>query len=169
MAGNDPARAVLDAGPLIHLDELGCLELLEGFAELGVPHTVWQEVRRHRPQLAWPAGAFKLWETPIQPTPALVALARSFGLDAGEYAALSLLEAGHGDLMLCDDAAARLAAESLGFKVHGTVGLIVRAIRRGTRTVAEVKTLLEQVPMRSTLHISRSLLAEIIEALPSRS
>lgn len=30
-------RTVLDAGPLIHLDQLGCLDLLEGLEELHVP------------------------------------------------------------------------------------------------------------------------------------
>jgi len=87
-------------------------------------------------------------------------------LDVGEIAALSLLQEGRGNLLLSDDAAARLAAESLGFKVHGTVGLVVRAIRRGTKTVGEVRALLEQVPVKSTLHLSRSLLAEILATLP---
>jgi predicted nucleic acid-binding protein len=90
------------------------------------------------------------------------------GLDAGEIAALDLLEKSRNGLFLCDDAAARLAAESLGFRVHGTVGLIVRAIRRGTRTVTQTKALLQQIPTQSTLHISRTLLAEITRDLPGR-
>lgn len=45
-------RTVLDAGPLIHLDQLGCLDLLEGFSELLVPPVVWQEALRHRPSLS---------------------------------------------------------------------------------------------------------------------
>jgi predicted nucleic acid-binding protein len=167
MAATEPIRAVLDAGPLIRLNELGCLDLLDGFAGFGVPRAVWPEAQQHRPQLAWPDGSFTLLDAPIHPGPALVALARSLGLGAGEFAALGFLEAGHGDLLLGDDAAARLAAESLGFRVHGTVGLIVRAIRHGTRSVAEVRALLEQVPLRSTLHLSRSLLAGVMATLPS--
>ena len=45
MDGTDPSRAVLDAGPLIHLDELDCLDLLEGFADMRAPVAVWEEVR----------------------------------------------------------------------------------------------------------------------------
>jgi hypothetical protein len=62
----------------------------------------------------------------------------------------------------------RYAFRTRSGRRHGDIGLIVRAIRRGTRTVSEVKTLLEQIPTRSTLHISRSLLAEIIRSLPER-
>ena len=167
MAENESADVVLDAGPIIHLDELGCLDLLEGFGELRVPRAVWQEVEQHRPQLA-PTGEIqlKLCDVSISPSAALLALVRNLDLDAGEIAALCRLEQDRGKLFLCDDSAARLAAESLGFKVHGTIGIAVRAIRRRTRTVAEVKNILAQIPTRSTLHISRSLLAEIISSLP---
>jgi predicted nucleic acid-binding protein len=41
---------VCDAGPLIHLDELGCLSLLNDFNQILVPGQVWQEVTVHRPQ-----------------------------------------------------------------------------------------------------------------------
>jgi hypothetical protein len=40
--------AVADAGPLIHLDELECIELLADFSEIRVPDAVWHEVQRHR-------------------------------------------------------------------------------------------------------------------------
>lgn len=43
-----PAQTViLDAGPLIHLDELGSLNLLTDFQERIVPAAVWEEVDRH--------------------------------------------------------------------------------------------------------------------------
>lgn len=40
---------VCDAGPLIHLDEVACLDLLADFSTVLVPEVVWQEVTRHRP------------------------------------------------------------------------------------------------------------------------
>lgn len=40
---------VCDAGPLIHLDELGCLDLLNEFQEVLVPPIVWKEVEHDRP------------------------------------------------------------------------------------------------------------------------
>ena len=167
MASSEAASAVLDAGPVIHLDELGCLDLLEGLGDLRIPEAVWEEVQRHRPRLR-ESSVPKLSVVPVfhNPSAALSTLIRTLELDRGEIAALDLLEKTAGALFLCDDAAARLAAESLGFEAHGTVGVIVRAIRRHTRTVAETKAILDQVPVRSTLHISRALLREILGLLP---
>ena len=42
---------VCDAGPLIHLDELNCLDLLSDFKKIFIPDTVLQEVKLHRPQI----------------------------------------------------------------------------------------------------------------------
>ena len=160
-------RTVLDAGPLIHLDQLGCLDLLEGFEELRVPGVVWREVLIHRPTLGLARLGLRLIEPTRAPSPALAALIHGLDLDAGEIAALTLMEEWPGDLFLSDDAAARLAAETSGFRVHGTIGLLIRAIRRGTRTIAQVRSTLEQIPTRSTLHINRRLLGRVIASLPA--
>jgi hypothetical protein len=49
---------VCDAGPLIHLDESGCLDLLSDFSEVLVPEAVWREVRQHRhPRSCHPQAA----------------------------------------------------------------------------------------------------------------
>jgi len=111
----DDYSVVIDAGPLIHLDELECLDLLDTFS--------------------------------------------------GEVAALALAESCRVNVFLTDDAAARVAGESLGFRVHGTLGIIVRAIRVGTRTKKQVLQLLNEIPDRSSLHISRHLLAEVINTV----
>ena len=160
-------RTVLDPGPLIHLDQLGCLDLLEGFEELRVPTVVWQEVLVHRPTLELDRLSLRLTEPSRPPSPALTVLIHGLDLDAGEIAALTLMEEWPGDLFLSDDAAARLAAESSGFRVHGTVGLVIRAFRRGTRTIAQVRSTLEHIPTRPTLHINRGLLDRVIASLPA--
>lgn len=163
MGGTEQLPVVSDAGPIIHLDELGCLDLLRGFGTVLVPRGVWGEVSHHRPQLAHKdVPGSTIVEAEDAPTPRLIALGNSLGLDAGERAALAMMEAGRARLLLCDDAAARLAAESFGFAVHGTIGLLVRAIRTGMRTQQDVLTILRRLPQRSTLHISNRLLATVI-------
>ena len=52
MAKTEKRTVVVDAGPLIHLDELSSLDLLADLSPLLAPKSVWQEVRRHRPELA---------------------------------------------------------------------------------------------------------------------
>ncbi len=50
MGMTEAARRIVvaDAGPLIHLDELNSLDLLD-FSEVLVPDAVWTEVARHHP------------------------------------------------------------------------------------------------------------------------
>jgi predicted nucleic acid-binding protein len=155
---------VCDAGPLIHLDELGCLELLADFSTVLVPETVWQEVVSHRPT-ALQNGAVSLHRmssAKFRSPASLNYLCDAFNLDSGERAALSLMHHYPEAIFLTDDAAARLAAQTLGYKVHGTIGILLRSIRRNQCTQEEILDLLEHLPSRSTLHITQSLLHEVI-------
>jgi predicted nucleic acid-binding protein len=51
VANEARASVVCDAGPLIHLDEMGCLDLLADFEQVLAPDVVWDEVTRHRPDI----------------------------------------------------------------------------------------------------------------------
>lgn len=166
MAGTDPAATLIcDAGPLIHLDELGALSLLSDSRVL-VPPAVWREVTRHRPS-ALAGREIKLsQESPSGEFLGRVhPLAKAFSLDAGEREAIQMACQHSESLLITDDAAARLVAEELGLRVHGTIGILVRSIRRKQRSPREVVSLLEQIPTRSSLHIRPSLLREIVAEL----
>lgn len=164
------ATIVADAGPLIHLDELSCLDLLADFAAVLVPDVVWEEVRRHRPQ-ALESRKCRLDRRAIaiSSEPEIQALFRVFALDAGEQAALSCMRAHPGAILLTDDAAARLAAKALRYRSHGTIGILLRAIRRGQRSRAEILVVLREIPKRSTLHLRQDLLRDIIEEVERAS
>lgn len=157
--------AVCDAGPLIHLDELGCLGLLADF-RVWIPDAVWEEVQRHRPaalQMAAISCERQIISEPIAPT--LLALSRALALDAGEMEAMVLMANVPEALFLTDDAAGRLAAEQIGYQVHGSIGILLRAIRRDQLTPLEVLALLQALPQRSSLYINPVLLREIISRL----
>ena len=93
MTSSSSLAIVCDAGPLIHLDELNVTSLLNDFRQVIVPTQVWQEVQVYRP---------KLWETPdfhyervkvaISSESTFQALVRTFSLDWGEQAALSVMK-----------------------------------------------------------------------------
>jgi predicted nucleic acid-binding protein len=70
-------------------------------------------------------------------------------------------------ILLTDDAAARLAAEALGYQVHGSIGILLRAIRRHQRTRHEVLSVLRDLPLRSSLHVRPALLEEIMAQVES--
>ena len=92
-----------------------------------------------------------------EPSAELISLHRLLALHAGELQALQLAQELAADFLLTDDSAAKLAA-----KTHGTLGILLRAIRRRQRTPEEILNVLNALPVRSTLHVKRELLDEII-------
>jgi predicted nucleic acid-binding protein len=169
---DDPVIRVVvcDAGPLIHLDELGCLNLLTDFSDVLVPAKVWAEVGRHRPGVVSQRSVpFHQVEAGTELSPDLAAIAQLFALDAGELEALQVVREHSADLLLSDDTAARLAAQSLSIPVHGTVGILVRSIRRGQKSAVDVVESLRQLPALSTLHIKFKLLEDIIKQVETTS
>lgn len=165
-----PPLVVCDAGPLIHLDELDALDLLVDFAGVLVPDAVWREVEKHRPAaLTCPSIMLRRITPRMSPPPELQALAQVFSLHAGEWQALRVAIEHRPGLLLTDDTAARLAAGNLGISTRGTIGILVRAIRRGQRTKEEILALLRSIPIRSSLHLKRSLLDHVISDVESSS
>lgn len=166
-ASESTAKVVVcDAGPLIHLDELGCSELLADFSRVLVPNAVWLEVERHRasalsglsvPYIRTPCGR--------SPSAELTAIAQLFALDAGEIEALQVAQEQGADLLISDDTAARLAAGQLALPVHGTIGILLRSIRHGRRTREQVIATLRSIPTASTLHLKQALLDEVIQTV----
>lgn len=163
---DSPATAICDAGPLIHLDELGSVDLLTGFGEILVPEQVCVEVVRHRPQAL--EGIQPSWSKPsveISRAPNFQALMMAFSLGFGEQAALTLMQSHPRAIFLSDDAAARMVAKSLDLRSQGTIGLLLRAVRLGRRSRDQILSLLRMLPNLSTLHIRASLLKSVIEEL----
>lgn len=163
-------RVVCDAGPLIHLDELDCLDLLADFEDVLVPEQVWLEVENHRPgALSCPGVEIRREPIGILEDASFQALVRALTLDRGEQEALSLMTLHPNAILLTDDAAARLAADGLGYRVHGTIGILLRAIRRQQRTPDQVLSILRGLPTNSTLHIRSDLLRDIIAQAESET
>jgi predicted nucleic acid-binding protein len=164
VAANElPAIVVCDAGPLIHLDELRCLDILRACRQVLVPNRVWMEVRRHRPSaLRRRRVSLTRVDTIPHATGPLRNVMDSWALDAGEREALQLMQNRPEAVLLTDDSAARAAALTLNHSVRGTIGMILVAWENGLRTRQQVLRLLRALPQRSTLHISRALLTETI-------
>ena len=56
-----------------------------------------------------------------------------------------------------------MVAEQMKFKVHGTIGILLRSIRRGQKKPEEVLQILADIPQASTLYIKHTLLNEILQ------
>lgn len=163
--GLSDLEVVCDAGPLIHLDEVGCLDLFSDFRTVFVPAQVWEEVGRHRPAALHSTVRLQKISVEISTETQFQVLARTFSLAIGEQAALSLMAFHPTAVLLTDDSAARLAAKALGYRSYGTIGILLRSIRRGLRTREQIIVTLRSLPFRSTLHVRQSLLDEILREL----
>jgi predicted nucleic acid-binding protein len=142
------------------------VDLLADLTTVLVPDAVWREVQRHRPS-ALRRRSLPLQRTTLLPDPPLELsqLAEMFSLGSGEVEALRLMQGLPNAVFLTDDMAARLVAQRLGYRVHGTIGVVVRALRQQQRTKRQVLNLLRAIPRRSTLFIDRQLLNSIIDEI----
>jgi uncharacterized protein len=150
---------VSDAGPLISLGRLDRLVLLsELFSQVQVPRVVLEEcvAQPERPdaqriQAAVDGGLLVLCDAHAL---------QVNGLDAGESAAIGrAVEINAG--LLADDMAARVYATRLGVPVIGTLGVLVKAKRRGL--VAEVGPLISQL-RASGQRLSHGAVAQALAA-----
>ena len=85
----------------------------------------------------------------IEKTGQIHVLGNAFNLDPGEKEAISLCIQHANSILLTDDTAARLAAKSLNIRSYGTIGILLRAIRRNQLKPIEVISYLEQIPLTS--------------------
>ena len=155
-------NVILDAGPIIHLDEIDSLHLLLDFKRLILPDAVWREVEYHRPSI------FKHKDVNFEKVNVvlgedILSVCRLFCLGNGELEAIALCSQYPDSILLTDDASARLVTKTLGIRAYGTIGVLLRAIRRRQIAPPEAVGKLEGIPLKSTLFIRRSLLREIIE------
>jgi len=161
----EPVLIVADAGPLIHLDELTALDVLRDYKAVLVPDAVWNEVNHHRPQALEQTNVKLVHQPPPPPSARIKAIASLYTLHNGEQEALSLCLTHSINTLITDDTAARLAAKTLNIKAHGTLGLLIRAVRKNFRTPSEVLFLLSEIPQRTTLHVRPSLLNDVIKTV----
>lgn len=143
MASDEPSSIVVcDAGPLIHLDELRCLNLLGPFERILVPERVCQEVRRHQPSALRRRKVFleRVHDLP-EITSELAALVREHALAGGETEAFRLMEK---------------------FPT-------LEAFRLGLKTKRQTLNILRAVATRSSLHVSRQFLNSVISQVREAS
>ncbi len=155
---------VLDAGPLIHLDELERLDLLFRMGSLFIPESVAYEAEKHRSGIT-PKIQEYIVEEAATLSRNLSELIRESGLGTGESAALAWVEKLGADLFISDDKAARDAADDLGYESTGTLGVITDGAEAGAVTREEAIALVKSIPFRSTLFTTPTLLNTVLDSL----
>ena len=161
-------HAVADAGPLIHLTEIGCLSLLRSFDLLSIPEAVWSE--------AITRGSVSQADILALGIVQRHALSQSLVLQFIQQHSLERLQVGEqGCLFLCqhigvsvlltDDLAVREAAKRLHLTPVGSLGIIVRAYRIGQLSLADAERHLTDLYAGSSLFVTRAIVELAIEQL----
>lgn len=147
--------AVADAGPLIHLSEVGGVDLFAQFEPLYIPDIVWAEARRHaREGIASLEGHFILQPVGREAEDSFTRSHSLGGLQRGERAAFYLCSSLKIGIVLTDDLAARQAAERLGIRPVGSLGIVARGFRLGMVTIEQAEALLWGLYRVSSLFVT---------------
>jgi predicted nucleic acid-binding protein len=155
----EAVTVVCDAGPPLHLHWVGAAHWALPSNECLLPAAVWDEVARLD---ARALGYPQLTRVPDPPPRPELA---SWRLDVGETAALSIaLSMRDAVLVLCDEAEARRACDSLGLQRIGSVGLIVEAALANRATPATAEGALRTLPTIGRCWVSD----EVVEAAIAR-
>ena len=142
---------VSDTSPINYLTLIGHEALLQAlFGEIIIPASVFDELNHPGApvQIQHLLSARPAWLRIVEPTPDS---GSGLGhLDRGERDAILLgIEMG-ADFVLMDEARGRDAAQALGLRVIGTIGVLERAIRKGLIDGAEVTAKLRATNFRAT-------------------
>ena len=137
-------EVVSNTSPLQYLHQTGLLDLLPAmYGTIIIPAAVADELERGiHLGVALPRVSETSW-LHIRPVEHRRLLAMVTDLDAGEREVLALASENPDSLALLDDSWARRSADLLAIKYTGTLGVIVKAKKRGL--VAKVGTLLDRL------------------------
>lgn len=159
---------VADAGPLIHLNEIGALQFLESFVPLYVPEQVWEETvghgRVHAKSLQAVPGLRRVIVSADE-CDRFVAKNALHHLHVGERACLALCARDGISTLLTDDLAVRDAAKQLGVQPVGSLGVIIRAFRMHNIERGEAETLMRRLQTTSSLFVTGTIVDMAIERL----
>ncbi|MEA3359560.1 MAG: DUF3368 domain-containing protein [Thermodesulfobacteriota bacterium] len=138
-------EAICDAAVLIGLSKIGKLDLLEKLYEkIYIPWAVYNEVvvrGRGRPGSEEIDKAKWLGKKKVKDHAAVNMLASEFG--QGESEVLVLVKELKADWLILDDARARTAAISAGYRVIGLAGILLLAKQRNL--IEEIKPLFDEL------------------------
>lgn len=156
-----PGIVVADTGPLRYLVVIGHVDVLPRlFGAVSVPAAVSSELRHPKaPEAvrAWAGGPppwLKVYPDPAEPASNLRRL------DPGERAAIALAHVLGAGLLLIDDRAGAAAARERGFRVTGTLGVLVEAAHEDLLDLAAAFAALRATNFRYSSALLKTLLTE---------
>jgi predicted nucleic acid-binding protein len=162
------SEAVTNAGPLIHLSEIGQLQLFRIFNDVHVPDEVWQETvgcGRVSEANLQSLGRVRRHTLLPEEVASFTQLHRLEALHEGERQCLCLCLRLGAVLFLTDDLAARAAGRSVSVTPVGSLGIVARAYRLGQITLEEAEQAIGSLYDVSTLFVTRAIVELVLREL----
>lgn len=160
-----------DAGPLIHLAEIGALDLLKLFRKILIPQAVWDEVvgqNRVAPADLSELGNIDRLSVAPDAVMGFVTEYRLESLHPGECESLYVCRQKITPLILTDDLAVRRAAKQLAFTPVGSLGVVVKACKLGRISLVEARKNLLDLQDVSSLFVTRAIVELAVESLSTQ-
>jgi len=158
------SKVVSDTGPLLHISEIEIIKALDIFKEINIPEEVKNELNKNKIILDL---FHNLVLINLKPKFKIVTeiLINKFSLDIGEAEAISLALQEKTEYFLTDDLEARTVASIHNLKVHGTVGIILRAFRENIIKKETALNKVIELYTESSLFITKDLIDYIIKSI----
>ena len=172
MGSGEVNAAVADAGPIIHLGEIGCLFVLKVFGVVHIPNSVWEEtVGRERVQETDVSSLNNVRMHTVSPAylSQFVRDNNLGGLQAGEVECLCLCREMNVAVLLTDDLAVRETAHRLNLTPVGSLGIVVRAYRAGLLSRSDAEHYLAELYEVSSLFVTQAIVEMAIQQLRIQS
>ncbi|MDP3111716.1 MAG: DUF3368 domain-containing protein [Thermodesulfovibrionales bacterium] len=136
---------VSDADVIIHLSRLKKLSLLKQlYSEVFIPEYVKNELS-YKKDLEIQEALSSFIKPQTVPVSEAEAIARKHGIHMGEAHVKALGEKLRAELFLSNERKVRSAAKEEGFKITGTIGIILKAAVKGMVTKEDAELLLENM------------------------
>lgn len=161
-------EAVADSGPLIHLSEIGCLQLLNLFNRLHVPNAVWNEtVERDRLSESELSAATNVHRQTFSHdhVEQFIMKYKIAELHSGEQECLLLAKEKNIAIILTDDMAVRDAAKQLDLIPVGSLGIVVKAYTMRQILLEDAEKYIGNLYSVSSLFVTRAIANLAIEML----
>jgi len=136
-------KVIVNSTPLIILSKIGELEILKNlYCEIMIPRAVFEEVTRKN-DLANEKILNSEWIKILEVQDKSDRKIYQAKLHDGEVEVIMLAKEISADLLIIDDNAAKKTAKFLGFKVTGTIGILLKA--KAEKIISEVRPILDKM------------------------
>jgi predicted nucleic acid-binding protein len=146
-------RAVLDSGPLIHLNQVNRLEILniveEKIISREVADEIGSEIRKE--------AEVEIKELNSKSKDNSKYISNKHNIELGEATAISLAQQLDTKLILTDDLDARTTAKKLDLEPHGTIGAVTRAYKEDILDIEKAKKTIDKLQKNSSLFLTTDL------------